>query len=259
MGDEREHAAARVIAAHIGAQVVLHDDGSAPSMYDLEIRYTDGRRGAVEVTAAEDEQLRADYGAIQGPRSVIEDERLTGGWLVLLRSGARVKAARAALPDLLVRFEAAGLDDVSLYRQRKEADTWAHDALDSLGVTDTRAGSVRPGMVALLPALRVAWLSSDPEDVVAFAERFAASRPDNLHKLGDSGAAERHLFMWGGDVPQDWPSMRPLGLDIEALPSRAPQLPPEITDVWVAAQGERPSRIVHWNAREGWHEAGRIT
>jgi len=64
--------------------------------------------------------------------------------------------------------------------------------------------------------------------------------------------------VWGGLFPEDRASLRPLKLDIAALPSRAPNLPPEITHVWVAADGERPSRIVHWTPDGGWQEAGRI-
>lgn len=100
---------------------------------------------------------------------------------------------------------------------------------------------MRPGAIGLTGAMRVEWLSSDPEDVVTFVERFASSRPDNLSKLRNSGAAERHLFVWGGAFPQDGASLRPLKLDIAALPSRAPNLPPEVTHVWVeAGPQERP-------------------
>ena len=255
MEDRRAEAAKAIIAAHTGARIVTYDDQSKPSMRDLEIHYADGHRAAVEVTASEDQQRAADFGALH-KQSVIHDQRLRQGWLVLLRPGAQVNRARAGLPDILVQFEGAALTEVTVHDD--DHAKWARELLGSVNADTAKVGTMRPGTIGLTGPMRVEWLSSDPEDVVTFVERFAASRPDDLSKLRNSGAAERHLFVWGGVFPQDWASLRPLQLDIAALPSRAPRLPPEITHVWVAADGERPSRIVHWSPDGGWQEAGRI-
>ncbi len=255
MADWRAEAAKAIIAAHTGERVVTYDDQSQPSMHDLEIHFTDGRRAAVEVTASEDQRRAGDFGALH-KQPVIHDQRLRQGWLVLLKPGASVNLARARLPDILLQLEEAGLGAVDM-RDDDHAE-WALELLRSADADTARSGVMRPGAIGLTGAMRVEWLSSDPEDVVTFVERFASSRPDNLSKLRNSGAAERHLFVWGGAFPQDWASLRPLKLDIAALPSRAPNLPPEVTHVWVAADGERPSRIVHWTPNGGWQEAGRI-
>lgn len=255
MEELRAEAAKVIIAAHTRERVVTYDDQSKPRMHDLEIHYADGHRAAVEVTAPEDQQRAADFGALH-KEPVIHDQRLWQGWLVLLKPGALVNRARAGLPDILVRFEGAGLTEVNVHDDDHER--WARELLGSVDADTAKGGIMRPGMIGLTGAMRVEWLSSDPEDVVTFVERFAASSTDNLSKLRDSGAAERHLFVWGGVFPQDWASLRPLQLDIAALPSRAPNLPPEITHVWIAADGERPSRIVHWSPDSGWQEAGRI-
>ena len=48
---------ARVLLHHVlGAVVTQHDDGSAPSMYDLDVAYPDGRRAAAEVVSTRDAQ-----------------------------------------------------------------------------------------------------------------------------------------------------------------------------------------------------------
>ena len=253
--DWRADAAKAIIAAHTGERVVTYDDQSQPGMHDLEIHYADGRRAAVEVTASEDQLRAGDFGALH-KQPVIHDQRLRQGWLVLLKPGAVVKRARARLPDVLAQFELAGLTEVTVHDHN--GAKWARDLLEAAEADTAKAGVMQPGVIGLTGAMRVEWLSSDPEDVVSFVEKFAASRPDNLRKLRNSGAVERHLFVWGGLFPQDWASLRPLKLDITALPSRAPNLPPEITHVWVAADGERPSRIVHWTPNGGWREAGRI-
>jgi hypothetical protein len=257
MSDERAEAARAIIAAHTAAEVLAHDDGSRPAMHDLVIRYPDGRVAVVEVTSAEDQRRAGDYGALRR-QPVLRDERIEGGWLVILKEGASVNKARRLLPNVLFRFEEAGLTEVSVSRSHED-HAWARELLLEVGAQSASSGIMESGAIGLTGAMRVEWLSSDPDDVVTFVERFSRSADDNLRKLRHAGADERHLFIWGGVFPQDWASLRPLGLDIDALPSRAPNLPPEITDVWVAAESERPSRIVHWNAAEGWHEAGYIS
>jgi hypothetical protein len=255
MEDRRAEAAKAIIAAYTGERVVTYDDQSKPSMHDLEIHYADGHWAAVEVTASEDQQRVGDFAALH-KQPVIQDHRLRQGWLVLLKPGALVNRARAGLSDILVQFEDAGFTEVNVHEH--DAAEWACELLQSVDADIARSGIMKPGVIGLTGSMRVEWLSSDPEDVVTFVERFAASRPDNLSKLRNSGAPERHLFVWGGAFPQDWASLRPLGVDIPALPSRAPNLPPEVTHVWVAADGERPSRIVHWTPDGSWQEAGRI-
>lgn len=112
-----EVAASRIISAYLHAPVVQHDDGTKPGMHDLDIRYPVGRRGAVEVTAAEDESLAADYGALRG-HALLRDERLTRGWLAVVRQGADVNRLRKTLPDVLHRLEQAGVFEASLYTAR---------------------------------------------------------------------------------------------------------------------------------------------
>lgn len=106
--DLRAEATKVIIAAHTRERVVTYDDQSKPRMHDLEIHYADGHRAAVEVTASEDQQRAADFGALHN-EPVIHDQRLWQGWLVLLKPGALVNRARAGLPNILVRFEGAGL------------------------------------------------------------------------------------------------------------------------------------------------------
>ncbi len=58
-----------VVRAQLQVPVVQHDDQSVAGMYDLKIEYPDGRVGAVEVTAAEDQDLAARQGALAGRRA----------------------------------------------------------------------------------------------------------------------------------------------------------------------------------------------
>ena len=82
-------------------------------------------------------------------------------------------------------------------------------------------------------------------------------KPDNPKKLGDSGALDRHLFVWlDGDTPssiadplnRDRPSPT---IDGDDSPSRAPMLDGRITHLWVVR--ERSSRGWLWDG-DIWHE-----
>ncbi len=82
-----------------------------PACTTSKIEYPDGRVGAVEVTAAEDQNLAARQGALAGRRALLQDDRLAHGWLVVLRDSAQVNVARERLPRLLLRLEAVGLQE----------------------------------------------------------------------------------------------------------------------------------------------------
>lgn len=256
-----EVAAGKVIAAHLGVPVEQHDDGSQPGMYDLTICYPDGRRGAVEVTAAEDQAQAADYGALRR-RPILHDSRLTNGWLVVAQRGADVNRLREELPDLLHQLERQGITEASVYSiwSPEGQAEWASGAVRAVGAETVKATtSFDTGTIALTGAMTVDWLSQDPEDVVAFVDRFVAARPSDVAKLGRSGAEERHLFVWSGVFSEGRRELRALGLDVAALPSRAPNLPPAVTHVWIAPEAMRPSRVVTWSAATGWEAAATLT
>ncbi len=101
--------------------------------------------------------------------------------------------------------------------------------------TVSATSSFSAGTIALTGAMRVSWLSQNPDDVVTFVEQFVACRPDDVVKLARSGADERHLFIWSGAFSSGWRELRALGLDIAGLRARAPRLPPALTQ-----SGSRP-------------------
>ena len=80
---------ARVLLQHVlGAVVTQHDDGSAPSMYDLDVAYPDGRRAAAEVVSTRDARAMSLAAATQ--REIYTDvAALTSTWFVVMRPEAR--------------------------------------------------------------------------------------------------------------------------------------------------------------------------
>jgi hypothetical protein len=251
-----------VVRAHLQVPVVQHDDQSVAGMYDLKIEYPDGRVGAVEVTAAEDQDLAARQGALTGRRALLQDDRLAHGWLVVLCDTAQVNAARERLPRLLMRLEAVGLQEASVFSagglDEDDEHAWLPEQLARSQVQTAKTTGGPAGTVILTGPMRVGFLSQDPDDVVTFVEEFVASRPSDVAKLGRAGTAERHLFIWGGVFSTGWVPLRALELDVPQLPLRAPQLPEELTHVWVAPAATRPARIVVWSATTDWVQVGTI-
>lgn len=251
-----------VVQAHLAVPVWLHDDGSADGLYDLQIRYPDGRVGAVEVTAAEDPDLVERQSVLSNGRAVLRVAGLRYGWLVVLNDGARVKTAQARLPQLLRRLEAVGRTEASVFSAGDLDDEelpWLPAHLVDAQVQTTKVIDAPAGTIAIIGPMRAAFLSRDPEDVVTFVEQFIESRPTDIAKLRRADADERHLFIWGGEFSIGWVPLRALQLDVSDLPVRAPGLPPEITHVWLAPEAVPPSRIVMWSATTtSWVAAGTV-
>jgi len=130
-----------ILAKALGAEVTHHDTGVRRSMYDLEIRYSDGRVGAAEVVAAADGESIALWREMNDR----EDRRwqvpeLVGGWGVGLFPHARAKRIRAELPRLLKRLENIRLRDLRFASE--EEIGYAHQ----LGVSHAmQSGTNFPG------------------------------------------------------------------------------------------------------------------
>jgi hypothetical protein len=70
-----EQRAAAVVAAMSGATVSCNDDGSEDAMYDLALRWPDGREAAMEVTQSTDQLLKAT-----GPASTASTQYSPPAW-----------------------------------------------------------------------------------------------------------------------------------------------------------------------------------
>jgi hypothetical protein len=64
-------------------EVCLHDDGSEPMMYDLDLRWPDGRIEALEVTRATSASLRRLLHRLGRQGTIAGTEWLVAGWFTL--------------------------------------------------------------------------------------------------------------------------------------------------------------------------------
>jgi len=144
-----EEWARQLMERTLGTTVRQHDDGSRPGMYDLDILRHNTVIGAVEVTAAVEPEATAYWRAADHGEPW-RDDRIKGAWSVHTTPRASVRDLRRRLPDLLVKFQEAGIRS---YDAPEEWDPRLPDpGAAALGVTSALNGpSESPGRIYLMP------------------------------------------------------------------------------------------------------------
>jgi hypothetical protein len=237
-------------------QVDQHDDGSQPSMYDLRITYTDGVVAAVEITAAMDEQQIRVRKSTQGRTTRWQEPNLAGGWDVRVSAPGVPKDFNKQLPDLLRGLEQAGLIAV---RGDKSSSDQPTVLAGTLGVIEARQWqTAHPGSIYVMPERpfdpSAGYVPSTGDELANWLGPWVAApkRSDNLGKLANSGASERHLFILvpGFSLAPD--SVIDLLIEPGApLPQVAPTLPPEVTHIWAMSTWDSGDGF-RWSTDEGW-------
>jgi hypothetical protein len=233
-------------------EVCLHDDGSEPMMYDLDLWWPDGHVEAMEVTIAiDDDLLRLDLRLIRHG-TVIPAKESTRNWSLALASGTtEVRAVRGKADHLLSLVERAG---VSRFSERDEHESVAAArVLHRLGVAhgfSFNAHSEPPKITLVGPAPARHFIQ--PESLASINKVVEDHARRNEKKLALSGCKERHLFVlfdftspegWNAFVEQDEPPEMPL------------RLPDTVTTVWAAwpmgRNGPFDASPVVWRVRRG--------
>jgi hypothetical protein len=222
-----------------GVEVCLHDDGSRPMLYDLELRWPDGRVEAMEVTKDTDEdwQLIGSRLDRQGPVPAVESAH---SWVVLLAEGnTDVRSVRARIDHLLSLVEQAGCTRIS--RREERGSPAVARVRRQLGVDYGYTYEATDGQPKIRIMLPMRWWFTRPEAVNEAVERHAQL---NAAKLARSGRDERHLFMLVAPVSMEaWSGL------MEREPPEAPPLLPEaVTTAWAAGY-RSDGRPVVWRAR----------
>jgi hypothetical protein len=189
--------------------------------------------------------------------------------MVSLDPMARAKTLRARLPALLLELERVGRRE--LRTRRHHSDHLSAEAA-ALGVasayqsgTDYPAASTRRSSCQSNDRA-----ASSPILVDALADWLGEflvdeDRQDVRGKLRASALPERHVFVIvPGFATADFCVTDLLMRDGAPLPSRAPQMPREMTHVWVASMWSTGSGM-RWAADTGWshfrqdHRGGSMT
>lgn len=250
MGDLRreERWAAACMAEALGVEVVQHDDGTRDAMHDLDVLHPSGT-AAAEVSAC------ADREAIEAWNAMNRDgfwqlEGLQQQWTVSVRPSVRVKVLRRELAGLLVQIESGGN---------------ARRLLEPLGIRAHVTLNGRPGRVYLvldLPHERTGGARPSVGDSVAEWAGVWLREPqqqDILRKLAAAGAAERHVFAWVATLSEAPFAVQSVLMEsTPPLPTVPPNLPPEVTHLWIASMWSSPAGL-YWSPGQGWRWFEKVT
>jgi len=256
--DPSAELARRYIAATLGIpedEVEQWDTGGRQGAYDLRYKHH-GRAVAVEAKSVVDYDFRL-MGARIGRSPYTAEPRLDRLWIVDLRHGAEVQAARSGLPDILAQVEARGWYDQLAYR----AARWAGlaedlDRLDVTGMWSQPPTEKHPAGFVLHPEPVGAWEAAIP-DLSTFVSSLLGDTGSQLvqdlrRQLGAAqDADERHAFLLvGWEHVEGWQLMQWARRD---LPSQPPRVPGPIDGVWLATFAA-DTRVVAWLPGAGWVE-----
>lgn len=210
-------------------------------MHDLDILVPGGSTAAVEVTAAADADSIQLWRLVNG-----RDERwivptLRGGWMVALEPTARAKRLLNELPDLLNELERRDITTIPRSGRHETPGSFAGRARQLGIVSGNRSDTDFPGSIYLTieraPERSGGIVDNSGSAVPIWVHDFLLDphQADVLLKLERSRAQERHAFILIPGL-----SIAPFGVTdmlwrdhSDAVPTRDPQLPPQVTHVWL--------------------------
>lgn len=261
MKNEYEEIARRIVSKVLDVPVVAYDLNIGTSLPDLRIDYGERSAGYVEVVSDNSTQRRSLQAAINHSRNEISIPGLEHDWWIWLRHSARLWPAQQDLPALLRKLENAGelfgqqrRSTPDLQRRIRASPFWPE--VDRLGISEILAGRRAVGNAVI--HLREPGTGGPAEiDIACAVEwcgRFLAhpDRKDVLRKLAETNAIERHAFVIV-TLTSEW-AIQHLLSDYRSglLPDQAPDLPSEVTHLWVLGT-ESADRCIAWLPdRGGW-------
>lgn len=228
-----ELAAADLVAAVRGASVLVQASGN----HDIDLLLPDGRTIGLEVTQSADSAEIEAWKQIQ--RQKVESyAALRRWWSVGLRPAARVDRAHRQVPSLLVDLERLGQTEHRWLNNPSGAPN-ADPEIAAVEARLVRSGvdhaaswpvqSEQPGGYSFV--VHKDGGPFDEEDIV-HAAAYELHKYDNLRKLSEMDADERHLFVWiDHTAGTPWAALRSMFNPLPRI-----QVPDFVTTVWVAAR-----------------------
>ncbi len=248
----------------IPGTVMHYREDQSRSTHDFDLERLGELVAAVEVTTSTKKERRETIAAIQDTRKdrFIPTKRCHKDWLVCPFPEANINKNRKELDRYLADIEAEDigsfLNPRDLYKSPAVRRIFQDLRIEHGHVTKWK----KPGYIAL--TLPGGGGEITPEHVQE-AVKEEVEKDDNRKKLDLAGSKERHLFIYVDGVDYlPWASLR----DTDPSSLEPPQVPPEITHIWVAAQFNpynAAGKVVEyhrvWRARRGeeWEDLGEIS
>ncbi len=191
-----ERWARQIIEKELNCPVVIHDDGSQPSMYDLRIGAVEAPDVAIECVGAVDPVRTETWnvGPGRGPLRL----SVKGDWIINIAREAHIRTIQQHIESIVRNLEERDVRRVSVGHLLKRQDSSLLQELASLGI--------RHAACLRMPGIgRVHWTMKGSGGVIDSAgsalpqwiEEFLCDpeREDVLFKLRQSSAQERWVFV----------------------------------------------------------------
>ena len=122
----------QIIEMELNRQVILHDDGSQPSMYDLRVGAAQAPDVAIECVGAVDADRTETWnvGPGKGPLQLA----LRGDWLITIARNTRISTLRKRIESVLRDLEERDVRRVSTVYPSGRNYSRPHQQLESLGI-----------------------------------------------------------------------------------------------------------------------------
>jgi hypothetical protein len=243
-----ERLAAGVLASVLGVRVRIHDDGSMPSMYDLDVIYPDGRVAVAEVVSARNEQAESQMFSAHR-RGHVRSSSMTMLWWVQVTGVANLKRIQGDVERFLVELEKRGA-------RKADRDVWGSGDWQRLNELDIDAcwaiepTERHPPGFYLWPMSR-GGSPGDGERMLRKLREFWPTVEDVPSKLRASGAFERHAVVMVPAERFDWL----LSIEEAEVPQAPPELPDGVDRIWMITLKAPPVQAVYWSGEGGWQRA----
>jgi hypothetical protein len=254
--DRAEKVAMQVVQTLIpGARMIPHDLGMN-GKYDFNLLLPSGDSYPLEVTSATDRSARSTTAAILDEKKggqFVQGKHCKRSWYLQPAPTARINDIRKRADSYLAALEEAGIEKfVSPFEAQSVAvKAICHDLrLEAAWSWQSQ----QPQRICIgLPNKITMLVDGAPAAEAALAE---AWKEDNRRKLGQMTALRQYLFVYvDHSCFAAWFAMNHFD-----PPQSMAVLPPEITNIWVAAQKTYPETFVVWQTRAGypWENNGSI-
>jgi hypothetical protein len=245
--DHAEKLAQLLIEATLEGSKMLFCGEQSHGEYDFDLQHADGI-AAVEVTAAVNRAIEEVHAAIMAPRKgghIVAASQSTKNWMIHPSSDARINIIREKADEYLAGIENDGIEKFwAPTDDRPSVERIYRD----LGVV---SGAVlfqdEPAQIRIsLPITGGAYGA----DLVHAAVEAETSKQDNRNKLRRAVTAQRHLAIY---VPIQTTTVWSALVDLGPRPE-LPNLPAEITDVWVYSEAREDGAYIvcHGSGSSPW-------
>lgn len=245
-----EQWAQQIIEKELNRPVVVHDDGSQPSMYDLRIGAVEAPDVAIECVGAVDPVFTETWNV--GPGRGSFSLAVKGDWRIGIAREAHIGTIRRHIEPILQNLEEQEISEVRVGHLFNWHDSRLLHELESLGIQHASCISMPgTGRVHMTMEGSGGVVDSAGSGLPQWIEEFLRDpeREDVLFKLRLTAAQERWVFVPVALGGAPWLVESYLTGEFEYLPASGPNLPSPVTGIWVTSTFGKHG--VRWDSA-GW-------